>query len=90
MVEPVLAHEVYDPAKVQGWTSRIVEELLKSLATANKPFKYVITCVLMQKSGTELTVSSTSYWEAASDTACTVRWDSATTNAVITVFALRL
>lgn len=40
-VEPVLSNLIYDSDKVQPWTDAIVESVLKGLASANKPFKYI-------------------------------------------------
>ena len=48
-VETVLGVDAvpYEPNKVNGWCSQIMDQCLKELIKASKPFKYVITCVIM-------------------------------------------
>ena len=43
-----------------------MESVLKSLQAVNKPFKYVVTCIIMQKNGAGLHTAST--WSASSNT----------------------
>lgn len=33
------------------WTSGCLENCMKRLTGLNKPFKYVVTCIIMQKTG---------------------------------------
>ena len=47
----VLANEVYDEDKVQGWIDAVCEKSMDTLANLHKPFKYIVTCVIMQKNG---------------------------------------
>ena len=42
---------MYSAKKIHDWTSSIVEAVLKALQAVNKPFKYVVTCIIMQKNG---------------------------------------
>eukprot|EP00873_Tetraselmis_striata_P046500 jgi/Tetstr1/466764/TSEL_011234.t1 len=44
--------------KVGQWTSACLDTCVKKLTALNKPFKYVVTCVVMQKNG-----SRTVRWE---------------------------
>ncbi len=39
------------PAQVSQWTASCLENCVKKLAGLNKPFKYVVTCIIMQKNG---------------------------------------
>jgi len=89
-IEPVLGKNVYQPKKVHDWTSTVVEEVLKKLQAANKPFKYVVTCIIMQKNGAGLHTASTCFWDTKTDGSCSVRWDNATMHAIVTVFALHI
>ena len=66
-IEPILGNQVYAPKKVGDWTSSIVEAVLKMLQAANKPFKYVVTCIIMQKNGAGLHTASTCFWDTKSD-----------------------
>ena len=55
VVAKVLANEVYDEAKVATWVDRICDQSMQKLTQMNKPFKYVVTCILMQKNGAACT-----------------------------------
>jgi hypothetical protein len=37
--------------QVSQWTSSCLENCIKRLTALNKPFKYVVTCIIMQKNG---------------------------------------
>jgi hypothetical protein len=44
-IDPILANNVYDAKKVNEWSQSIIDGVLKNLAAASKPFKYVGTCL---------------------------------------------
>jgi len=89
-IEPVLGTHIYNPKKVHDWTSSIVEGILKNLQNINKPFKYVVTCLIMQRNGAGLHTASTCFWDPKSDGSCSVRWDNATIHAIVTIFAVHI
>ena len=89
-LDPILGKQVYNPKRIHDWTSSVVESVLKSLQAVNKPFKYVVTCIIMQKNGAGLHTASTCYWDMRTDGSCSVRWDNATMHAIVTVFALHI
>jgi dynein light chain Tctex-type 1 len=55
-VETVLGAEnlPFQPEKVNQWCQQIIDACLKDLIKADKPFKYVVTCIIMQKNGAGL------------------------------------
>ena len=61
-------------AKIDAWSSNIVEGVLKRLAALSKPFKYVITCNLSQKAGAGLHAASCTRWNDKTDGKLTVQW----------------
>eukprot|EP00741_Cyanophora_paradoxa_P021739 tig00000241_g20982.t1 len=89
-IESVLQNAVYHHNKVSQWTSNIVEGCLKRLTAMNKPFKYIVTCIIMQKNGAGLHTASSCYWDNTTDGSCTVRWENKTTYCIATVFGLAI
>jgi len=89
-IDPILANNVYDAKKVNEWSQSIIDGVLKNLAAASKPFKYVVTCVIMQRCGAGLHTASASYSNPRTDSQCCVRWDNNTMHSIVTVFALRV
>ena len=57
----------WNAKKVDGWTSNIVEHCLKRLAEMKKPFKYIVTAIVMQKTGAGLHSAFTAYWDNSAD-----------------------
>jgi len=88
--QSVMSDQAYQPKQVHKWTSMVVEQVLKSLQQASKPFKYVVTCVIMQKNGAGLHTASTCFWDTKTDGSCSVRWENDTMHAIITVYALHI
>jgi len=85
-VDGILANNNYQHSSVNQWTSSIVEQTIAQLSKFNKPFKYIVTCVIMQKNGAGLHMASSCYWDATTDGSCTVRWENKSMYAVVTVF----
>lgn len=53
----------YNGKKVNEWTNLIVTNCLRDLQALNRPFKYVITCIIMQKTGAGMCTTSTMVWD---------------------------
>ncbi|KAJ3414933.1 Dynein light chain Tctex-type [Chytridiales sp. JEL 0842] len=89
-IESTLQNAAYHHNKVPQWTSNIVELVLKRLSSLNKPFKYVVNCVIMQKNGAGLHSASSCYWDAGTDGVATYRYESKTMYCIVNVFGLAL
>eukprot|EP00392_Amoebophrya_sp_AT5.2_P004580 g4588.t1 len=66
-IHQTLGNSVYNKEKVNAWCGQIVDACLKELAKLNKPFKYVVTCVIMQKNGSPLHTAATAFWDTKTD-----------------------
>uniref|UniRef100_T1IQU5 Dynein light chain Tctex-type 1 n=1 Tax=Strigamia maritima TaxID=126957 RepID=T1IQU5_STRMM len=89
-VETVIGGNAYQHQKVKQWTSLVVEACLTHLTNLKKPFKYIVTCVIMQKTGAGLHTASSCYWDNTTDGSCTVRWENKTMYCVVSVFGLAI
>jgi len=78
----------YNPKKVNEWTNLIVTNCLKDLQQLNRPFKYVITCIIMQKSGAGIITSASTYWDSSKDGLCKVPWQNSTMHCIVTVYGV--
>uniref|UniRef100_A0A8C5YEY9 Dynein light chain Tctex-type 1 n=1 Tax=Microcebus murinus TaxID=30608 RepID=A0A8C5YEY9_MICMU len=54
------------------WTTNVVEQTLSQLTKLGKPFKYIVTCVIMQKNGAGLHTASSCFWDSSTDGSCTI------------------
>lgn len=80
----------YNPKKVNEWSNTIVVKCLKDLYEMNKPFKYVISCIIMQKNGAGLNSSASMHWDTAKDGFCKVPWQNSTMHCIVSVFGLSI
>ena len=69
-IEATLSNTVYNKDKLNGWCNRVVEGCIKGVLKMDKPFKYVVTCIIMQKNGAGLTTTATCFWDQTSDGEC--------------------
>ena len=76
--------------KTGVWTNSIVESTLANLTKLHKSFKYVVTCILMQRNGAGVITASSCYWDKDMDGSCTVRWENKTIYCIVTVFGLSM
>jgi len=68
----------------------VVENCLTRLCKLAKPFKYIVTCAIMQKNGAGFHAASSCYWENLTDGSCTVRWENKTMYDIVSVFGLAI
>ena len=57
----------YNHDKVNQWTQQILESCIKELAKMQKPFKYVVTCLLIQNNGSAFQSAANSHWDDKTD-----------------------
>uniref|UniRef100_A0A2K6EEI1 Dynein light chain Tctex-type 1 n=1 Tax=Propithecus coquereli TaxID=379532 RepID=A0A2K6EEI1_PROCO len=56
--ESAIGGNAYQHSKVNQWTTNVVEQTLSQLTKLGKPFKYIVTCVIISTDG-----SCTVRWE---------------------------
>jgi dynein light chain Tctex-type 1 len=77
-------------AKVDAISAAITEGCLKRLAALNKPFKYVVTCNLTQRTGAGLHAATCTRWADKTDGRVSVLWENATINILVTAYWLAI
>ena len=96
VVESVLGSCEYDEELVPVWVDSICALCVEELHAAKKPYKYIVTTTILQRTGSAIHSSRSAYWDGVSDGAVTVLWpkrnateqQSKTIIAMVTVFAL--
>jgi len=96
-VEAHLKDQLHDESKVARWVDAICETCMQELVQLCKPFKYLVTCAIMQKNGAGVHTSHSCYWDTASDGAMTFKWpgdkskdQNKTMYCIVTVFGVSL
>lgn len=83
-----LNEHTYNAKKVNEWTNGIVTSCLKDLQALSRPFKYIITCIIMQKNGAGLNTSASMFWDSTKDGYCKVPWQNSTIHCIVAVYGL--
>ena len=96
--EDVLKDAMWDEHKVPQWINQINEKLMLSLMSLNKPYKYVITVVMQQNTGAQISGAVSCYYENTTDGVVVITFPpqsrqkestQKTLQSLITVFATR-
>jgi len=75
-IESVLKDKMYNDQSVQGWIDEICSQITMELINMKKPFKYMVSCTVMQKNGAGLHTSHSCFWDAGMDNTVVARWPS--------------
>ena len=67
VAEEVLKDAMWDEQMVPQWINTINEKLMHSLLQMGKPYKYVVTVVMQQKTGSQLSGAVSCYYENTTD-----------------------
>eukprot|EP00929_Paragymnodinium_shiwhaense_P075329 TRINITY_DN38506_c0_g1_i1.p1 TRINITY_DN38506_c0_g1~~TRINITY_DN38506_c0_g1_i1.p1 ORF type:complete len:122 (+),score=21.89 TRINITY_DN38506_c0_g1_i1:45-410(+) len=89
-LQMTLSENRYNPKKVNDWTNAVIDQCLKGLQALNKPFKYIVTCIIMQKNGAGLYTTATTYWDTKKDGMCKVPWENSTMHCIVTVYGVAI
>lgn len=87
-IQNSLNDHYYKANKVNEWTNSIVAICLKDLQQLGRPFKYIVTCIIMQKNGAGLNTSYSAHWDTAKDGYCKVPWQNSTMHCIVTVYGV--
>eukprot|EP00519_Triparma_laevis_P013144 CAMPEP_0182491048 /NCGR_PEP_ID=MMETSP1321-20130603/670_1 /TAXON_ID=91990 /ORGANISM="Bolidomonas sp., Strain RCC1657" /LENGTH=118 /DNA_ID=CAMNT_0024693299 /DNA_START=47 /DNA_END=399 /DNA_ORIENTATION=- len=74
VVDEVLNKASYDEDLVQQWVDTICDRCMKQMADLQKPYKYIVTCQIMQASGAGLHSSVSAYWNQEEDNMVQYFW----------------
>ena len=90
VIKAKLGQEKWHSKKVDGWIKDIIEIGLKSLSEMKKPFKFVITCIIMQKNGAGLSTGFIGLWDNTRDGMVICPFENETIHCIATVYFLKL
>merc|ERR1712150_427690 len=89
-IDSVLKGNLYNAKKVDVWCNSVVSGCIKALLAQGKPFKYIVTCIIMQKNGAGMTTCAGFRWDQRKDGQCKVLWEEDTMACIVTVYGLSL
>lgn len=67
-LDTIIGKSVYDYNEANKWIKQIVETVRANLVTMDRPYKFIVSCVIFQNNiGAGMNISSTCYWDKNSD-----------------------
>lgn len=86
IISKALSQRTYTHIEANKWTNLISEELTKTLSERNKNFKFITTCLIIQKSDAGMNMSSSYFWDSQHDGNVVVKWETESLVCVVSVY----
>ncbi|EAR85130.1 dynein light chain tctex-type 1 protein (macronuclear) [Tetrahymena thermophila SB210] len=80
----------YNSNDAQRWTNQLCDDVLKFLTTLNKNFKFIVNCMIMQKSDAGLHISGSCYWDNEIDGSLVVKYETNSIVCIMNIFGCAL
>jgi len=87
-ISSCLTDVMYNHKKVNDWINTIVDSCLKELQSLNRPFKYIVTCIIMQQNGAGMNTAATMFWDTSKDGRYVMNWSNNTMHVLVTVYGI--
>lgn len=91
-VDPIIKKHLdgktYSQKDAQAWTNSISDEVIKTLHTDQKGFKYICNATIFQKGDASLHFSSTCLWNPNTDGSITVKFETENMHCFVCLFAI--
>ena len=78
----------YNQKEAQSWTNTISDEVIKTLHSQQRGFKFICTGTIFQKGDASLHFSSTCLWNPNTDGSITVKWENDQMHCFICLFGI--
>jgi dynein light chain Tctex-type 1 len=79
----------YSHTLTEQWTNTIVENLVRQLVAIDRDYKYVTTCMIVQKSGAGMRSATSCFWNAETDHGHSITMEHGDMYVITTVFVCK-
>ena len=83
-----LGNRDYDQTQAQSWANAISDEIIKTLHSQDRGFKFICNTTVFQKGLSSLHFSSTCSWNPNADGSCTVKYENDTMHCFVCLFGV--
>lgn len=90
LIEKSLDKKEYNHSEARVWTNQIVQKALKFLSDFNSNFKYIVNCVIMQKSECSLSINRSVLWDADLDGEATINYENDEILCVLNIYGISI
>ena len=88
IVKKYLQDKPYSQKDAQNWANSISDEVIKTLHSEQKGFKYICNSTIFQKGDASLHFSSTCLWNPNTDGSITIKFETDTLHCFVCLFAI--
>ena len=88
VIKRVLDGKTYNQKEAQGWTNQISDEIIKTLHSQQRGFKFICNGTIFQKGDASLHFSSTCLWNPNTDGSITVKYENDQMHCFICLFGI--
>ena len=88
IIKRYLADKVYDQREAQNWTNQITDDVIKTLHSQQRGFKFICNGTIFQKGDASLHFSSTCLWNPNTDGSCTIKYENDTLHCFVCLFGV--
>jgi dynein light chain Tctex-type 1 len=88
IIKSHLDGKTYNQKEAQTWTNSISDEIIKTLHSQQRGFKFICNGTIFQKGEASLHFSSTCLWNPNSDGSITVKYENETMHCFICLFGV--
>lgn len=82
--------KLFKNERVKRWTETISRECLRDLVKLQKPYKFIVSCSINQRTGGALIQHASCYADPLRDIITTIHWKNDFLHCILTVYALVL
>ena len=90
VMNSVLEAKRFTSNKTGEWVDAIGSGIISQLKEACQNFKYVVSCVIVQKTGSGLHSEIVSHWDASTDGAVCIKFENDTIVCICTIIGIAL
>ena len=88
IIKKYLDGKTYDQKDAQSWCNQISDEVIKTLHSQQRGFKFICNGTIFQKGDASLHFSSTCLWNPNTDGSITVKYENDTMHCFICLFGV--
>lgn len=88
-VRGTIGDSPYSHARTEEWTNAIVENLVMRLVSIDRDYKYVTTCMIVQKSGAGMRSATSCFWNAETDHGHSITMEHGDMYVITTIFVCK-
>jgi dynein light chain Tctex-type 1 len=84
-----IGDNLYSHSLTEQWTNSVVESLVMKLVAIDRDYKYVTTCMIVQKSGAGMRSATSCFWNAETDHGHSITMEHGDMYVITTVFVCK-